>query len=457
MNREKFAWIVSVILIAMLAFQLPGSFARRDDDYSFVRTLIDIHRQVSTNYVDPVDEDKLEQGAIDGMLGTLDPFTVYVPPAKQDDFDRLLEGSFKGVGIQLDQDPNGDIEVVTPIDDSPAFKAGVLAGDKILKVNGEDLRNVRLDDVIKRITGPIGSEVSLTLQHPDGQIVELKMTRQEIVVPTVKGYQRKADNSWDFYVVKDPKIAYIRITQFTSDTFDKLKPTLDTLLADGMKGLILDLRFNPGGRLDQAKDVVNLFVRDGVIVTTRGRNRAEEISRAEPDKALPDFPMAVLVNEHSASASEIVAGSLMDNKRALVIGTRTYGKGSVQELIPLEGGGELKLTVAYYYLPSGRLVHRKKDAKDWGVEPQVVVPMDEDSEKLVLEDHYEQELFHKPLSMQTTRPTPDDTQPAVPTTQPVDPQLEAAVSTMIGHIILQGAHPPDQASTIPATQPATEP
>jgi carboxyl-terminal processing protease len=457
MNREKFAWLVSVILIAMLAFQLPGTFARRDDDYSFVRTLIDIHREVSTNYVDPVDEDKLEQGAIDGMLGTLDPFTVYVPPAKQDDFDRLLEGSFKGVGIQLDQNANGDIEVVTPIDDSPAFKAGVLAGDKILKVNGEDLRSVRLDDVIKRITGPIGSEVQLTLQHPDGQIVELKMTRQEIVVPTVKGYQRKSDNSWDFYVVKDPKIAYIRITQFTSDTFDKLKEALDMLLADGMKGLILDLRFNPGGRLDQAKDVVNLFVRDGVIVVTRGRNRPEEITRAEPDKALPDFPMAILVNEHSASASEIVAGSLMDNKRALVIGTRTYGKGSVQELIPLEGGGELKLTVAYYYLPSGRLVHRKKDAKDWGVEPQVVVPMDEDSEKLVLEDHYEQELFHKPLSMQTTRPVPGATEPAAPATQPVDPQLEAAVSTMIGHIILEGAHLPDQASTIPATQPTTEP
>lgn len=454
MNREKFAWLVAIVLIATLAFDLPGTFARRDDDYSFVRTLIDIHREVTTNYVDPVDESKLEQGAIDGMLGTLDPFTVYVPPQKQDDFDRLLEGSFKGVGIQLDQNANGDIEVVTPIDDSPAFKAGVLAGDKILKVNGEELRNVHLEDVIKRITGPIGSEVRLTIQHPDGQIVDLKMTRQEIVVPTVKGYERKRDNTWNYYVVKDPKIAYIRITQFTSDTFDKLKGALDPLLADGMKGLILDLRFDPGGRLDQAKEVVNLFVRNGVIVVTKGRNRAEEITRAKPEMALPDFPMVVLVNEHSASASEIVAGSLMDNKRALVVGTRTYGKGSVQELIPLEGnGGELKLTVAYYYLPSGRLVHRKKDATDWGVEPQIVVPMDEQSEKMVLEDHMEQEMFHKPLSKQTTRPQPG-TQPAAPTTQPVDPQLEAAISTMIGHIILSGVQP-DQATANPTTQPAT--
>jgi carboxyl-terminal processing protease len=464
MNREKFAWLLSIVLIAMLALHLPGSFARRDDDYNFVRTLIDIHREVSANYVEPVDEDKLSQGAIDGMLGTLDPFTVYVPPGKKDDFDRLLEGSFKGVGIQLDQSENGDIEVVTPIDGSPAFKAGVLAGDKILKVNGEDLRNTRLEDVIKKITGPIGSEVKLTLQHPDGQIVELTMTRQEVVVPTVKGYQRKADNSWDYYVVKDPKIAYIRITQFTSDTFDKLKAALDPLVQDGMKGLILDLRFNPGGRLDQAKDVVNLFVKEGVIVTTRGRNRAEEITRAEPDKALPDFPMVVLVNEHSASASEIVSGSLMDNHRALVIGTRTYGKGSVQELIPLEGGGELKMTVAYYYLPSGRLVHRKKGATDWGVEPQIVVPMDEQAEKHVLEDHYEQELFHRPLSKQTTRPAPGTTQAAAPATQPTDPQLEAAISTMIGHEILSGhvdappaAIPDSVPATVPATQPTTQP
>jgi carboxyl-terminal processing protease len=465
MNREKFAWLVSIILIAMLAFQLPGTFARRDDDYNFVRTLIDIHREVSASYVDPVDEDKLAQGAIDGMLGTLDPFTVYVPPGRKDDFDRLLEGSFKGVGIQLDQAENGDIEVVTPIDDSPAYRAGVLAGDKILKVNDEDLRHVKLDDVIKKISGPIGSEVHLTLQHPDGQIIELKMTRQEVVVPTVKGFQRNADNSWNYYVVEDPKIAYIRITQFTSDTFDKLKAALQPLMRDGMKGLILDLRFNPGGRLDQAKAVVNLFVRDGVIVVTKGRNRAEEITRAKPEDALPYFPMAVLVNEHSASASEIVSGSLLDNHRALVIGTRTYGKGSVQELIPLEGGGELKMTVAYYYLPSGRLVHRKKDATDWGVEPQIVVPMDEQGEKLLVQDHYEQELFHRPLSKQTTRPTIGATEPAAPTTQAVDPQLEAAISTMIGHEILNGRAERQLAApktaqapvSLPSTQPATEP
>ncbi len=162
MNREKFAWMTSIVLIALLAFQIPRTLARRDDDYTFVRTLIDIHRQVATNYVEPINEDELQQGAIDGMLGKLDPYSVYVPPARQEAFDQLLEGSFKGVGIQLDQSDNGEPEVVSPIDDSPAFKAGILAGDRILKVNGEDIHNLRLAEVIKKIAGPIGSDVSLT-------------------------------------------------------------------------------------------------------------------------------------------------------------------------------------------------------------------------------------------------------------------------------------------------------
>src|SRR5438128_513807 len=179
MNREKFAWMVSVVLIAMLAFQLPGTLAQRDDDYTFVRTLVDIHRQVAVNYVDPVDENKLREGAIEGMLNELDPFSVYVPPSKQEDFDRLLEGSFKGVGIQLNQLENGQVEVVTPIDGSPAFKAGVMAGDIIIKVNGESVEGLRRPEVIKKVQGPLGSDVKLTVRHVTGEEVELSMTREE--------------------------------------------------------------------------------------------------------------------------------------------------------------------------------------------------------------------------------------------------------------------------------------
>jgi carboxyl-terminal processing protease len=233
-----------------------------------------------------------------------------------------------------------------------------------------------------------------------------------------------------------------------------------------MQGLILDLRFNPGGRLDQAIQVVDMFVEKGVIVSTRGRARPEQVVSATGQGTLPNFPMIVLVNEHSASASEIVAGSLMDNKRALVIGTRSYGKGSVQEVIPLDSkGGELKLTVAYYYLPSGRLVHKKKDATDWGVQPQIVVAMDEGTQARVMRDRYEAELFKRPVPKTTTRPS--TTTRAVATTQPVDVQLQRAVDTMIALVVL-GNHnlespPPTSAPTTmtainvsapPTTQPA---
>src|SRR5947208_7915503 len=165
MNRERIAWLVSVTLIALLAFNLSGSLAHRDDDYAFVGTLVDVHRKVVNNYVDPVDEDKLRQGAIDGMLEQLDPFSVYVPPKKQEEFDRMLEGTFKGIGIQLNQKEDGTITVISPIDGSPAFKAGVLAGDVIVKVNGEEVKGTRLPDLIKKIsTGPL--EVTMRVRHP---------------------------------------------------------------------------------------------------------------------------------------------------------------------------------------------------------------------------------------------------------------------------------------------------
>lgn len=436
MRREKIAWLISIGMIVILAFQIPGSLAQRDDDYSFVRTLIDIHRHVATNYVDNVDENKLREGAIDGMLAQLDPYTIYVPPAQQERFDQMLEGSFKGVGIQLDQRAEGGpIEVVTPIDGSPAFKAGVLPGDVILKVNGETLEGLRLPEIIKKIAGKLGTEVTLTVRHSTGEEADLKMQRAEIIVPTIKGYQRSAENNWDYWCCDDPKIAYVRVTQFTSETFDSLKETMEKLLAQGMKGLILDLRYNPGGQLESAVKVVDLFIDHGVIVSTKGRNRPEQIVRATPPGTLPYFPMIILVNEHSASAAEIVSGSLMDNKRALVIGERSYGKGSVQELVPLDQkGGELKMTVAYYYLPSGRLVHKKKDATDWGVQPQIVIKMDDAAKKKAGEQRYNQELFKKPMPKTSTQPA------TAPTTQMADTQLQRAVDTMVALVVFQGGN-----------------
>jgi carboxyl-terminal processing protease len=454
MNRERFAWIASLALICMLAFHLPGSLAQRDDEYSFVRTLVDIHRQVSGNYVDDISEQKLREAAIDGMLSQLDPYSVYVPPAEQEQFDRMLEGSFEGVGIQLDQLDNGTIEVVSPIDGSPAFEAGVMAGDVLLKVNGQELEGKRLPDVVNMIKGELNSEVTLTVRHATGEVVDLTMKRQQIVVPTVKGYARNPDNTWDYFVSDTPKIGYLRITQFTPETRDNLRGVIDELLRQQMKGLILDLRFNPGGRLDQAVLVIDDFLDEGVIVKTRGRSRPERTEHASVPDTLPAFPMIVLVNEHSASAAEIVAGSLMDNRRALVIGERTYGKGSVQELIPLDGNsGELKLTVAYYYLPSGRLVHRKKDATDWGVEPQIIIPMTDAEERAMMQDRMEQETFKRPVVKESvTRPATGPATQAV-----VDKQLQQAVTTMVGLIVLQSEpqRPGRPVAPIATTQPTT--
>jgi carboxyl-terminal processing protease len=302
--------------------------------------------------------------------------------------------------------------------------------------------------------------VTLRVRHTTGEEADLTMNREEIVVPTVKGFKRRQDGEWDWYVSPDSKIGYVRITQFTPDTVERVKEALSGkgawrgMMADGMKGLILDLRFNPGGRLDQAVQLVDLFIEKGVIVSTKGRNRPENVVTATAAGTLPYFPMIVLVNEHSASASEIVAGSLMDNQRALVIGERSYGKGSVQELINLDGNqGELKLTVAYYYLPSGRLVHRKKDATDWGVQPQIVVPMNEEEEKRVMQELDQHEHFLPPV------PKRASTQPATATaTQPAssDVQLQRAVENMIGMVVLQNAKvggaptPPKDAPQRPA-------
>jgi carboxyl-terminal processing protease len=468
MNRERLAWTVTIVLMGFLVFNLPGSLAQRDSDYAFVRTLVDIHRRVSANYVDAVDEEGLRQSAINGMLENLDPFTIYVPPAKQEEFDRMLEGSFKGVGIQLNETAQGEVEVVTPIDGSPAFKAGVLAGDVIIKVNGESVLGQRMVDVIKKVAGPLGSEVKLTVRHVTGDEVELSMTREEIVIPTIKGYQRKADNTWDYYVCENPKVAYLRVTQFTPDTYESIKAALEQLLKDGMQGLIVDLRFNPGGRLDQAVQVCDLLIDKGVIVSTRGRSRPEQIVEATAPGTLPKFPMIVLVNEHSASASEIVAGCLKDNRRALVIGTRTYGKGSVQEVIPLDqNGGELKLTVAYYYLPSGRLVHKQKNAKEWGVEPNISVPLTAQQEEQIARLRVDQEMFKRPQPKVSTQPT------TAPSTQPTDPQLQRSVDTLIAWVVLQQNERDTDAiskltpttapsvepgpTTAPATAPATQP
>lgn len=425
MNRERITWLVSGAILCFLVLHVPGSLAQRDDDYRFVRTLVDIYRQVDTNYVEKVDEPKLQVAAINGMLATLDPYTVFVPSDEQEEFNNSLDGNFKGVGIRLNQVPfeTGPIEVVTPIDDSPAWHAGVLPGDVVLSVDGKSVVGKKLEDIIKNIQGPAGSKVTLSLQRGTGKVIDITMTRQEFVVPMVKGLSRNLDNTWNYWADEKKKIAYIRLTQFTPEIGQQITTISQDLLKQGMKGMIIDVRFNPGGRLEEAEQLIDLFVREGTIVSIKGRNRPEQKVLAKAEGTLPDFPMAVLVNEHSASASEVMAGSLKDNKRAVVVGARTYGKGSVQEVMPLDANsGELKITVAYWYLPSGKRVARLKDAKEWGVEPDINVPMNDQQQGNLMMEEVKSET--KRLPNPTTAPSTN------PATQPIDPQFDAALSAV---------------------------
>ncbi|MGD0767288.1 MAG: S41 family peptidase [Tepidisphaeraceae bacterium] len=453
MNRERLAWLVSIILLAILAFQLPGTLAQRDDEYSWVRTIVEIHRQVLQSYVDPVDDSQLKQKAIEGMLGALeDPYTVYIPPDHQAQFDKELGGTFSGVGISL-RDVGGKMVVLTPIEGGPADRAGIDAGDVIVKVDGKSVAKMPIDDVVKLVSGPLGSPVTLTIDRY-GKELDFSLHRQQIVLPTVYGFSRNSNESWEYFVSQNPKIAYLRVTQFDENTFDEMKRVLtgadghSGLMSQGMQGLIMDLRFNPGGQLQQAIKVVNLFIKDGVIVSTHGRNSPEEVDRAGAQAAtLPYFPMIVLVNDHSASAAEIVAGSLKDNHRALVEGQRTFGKGSVQRVIQLgQDDGTLKMTVAHWYLPSGRLVSRKKDSTDWGVEPQIIVPVDENGEKVI------DELMERQAAIRYHPSTMPATQP---TTAPTDPQFQQALTTMVGLVILDANKhaATTQAIELPATRP----
>lgn len=444
MNRERITWLASGAIICYLALQVPGSLGQRDQDFSFVRTLIDVYRNVDMNYVEPVERKKLETAAINGMLKSLDEYTMYVPPDKQDEFNDALDGNFKGVGIRLSQNEQGQIEVVTPIDDSPAWKAGILPGDVIVKVNGESILGLRLEDVIPKIQGPSGTPVTLTiLRRQNEQTVDITMTRQEYQIPMVKGFGRNQDQSWDFWADHENKIAYVRLTQFTPEVGQRITSILNQLLKEGMKGLIFDVRFNPGGRLQEAEQLIDLFVKEGVMVTVKGRSRAEQKKLARAEGTLPDFPMVVLINEHSASASEVLAGALKDLGRATVVGARSYGKGSVQEVVPLDANaGELKITVAYWYLPSGKRVQRLKDATEWGVEPDIVVPMDDAAQARLMTE----QLNAERMWVSTTAPAA--TQP-VAATQPIDPQLDRAVAVIREKLGL--------ASMIPTTAPTTEP
>jgi len=314
----------------------------------------------------------------EAMLDELDKFTDMIWPYEEEDFRKRTMGSFCGIGVQIRKQTGRPIEVVTPLADTPALQAGIRAGDLILNVDGEDTRTISIERAVKLITGKRHTKVTLTIQRPGtAKPRQVTIVRDIIHIRTVKGWRRRPDGSWEFFIHPDSRIGYVRLTQFTGDTAGELRRALRTLRNAGARGVILDLRFNPGGLLTAAVDVADEFLRRGLIVRTKGRNVPDAQRSATALGEYQHGPLVVLANRFSASAAEIVAGALKDWHRATIVGERTYGKGSVQRLIPLQPDrpAKLKLTTAYYYLPAGRCIHRTRGAKTWGVDPDVEVSM----------------------------------------------------------------------------------
>lgn len=349
--------------------------AKSDNDeyYELYRVFSETMFQVEQNYVKKVDRRKLMEAAIRGLLDELDPYSNFITPDEMDRFRTSVDSQFGGIGIQITQE-NGELRVLSPIVGSPAYNVGLEAGDAIIEVDGKSTEKVSLDEAVKLLKGEPGTKVKLTVIHVHSRKREtLTVERKIIEVETVLGDKRADDDQWNFMLDDDKKIGYIRLTSFSRATASDLEAALKSLKKRGMKGLVLDLRFNPGGLLKSAIEVADLFVADGRIVSTKGRNTEERPVNARKPGTFEGFPMAVLVNRYSASASEIVSACLQDHKRAVVVGERTWGKGSVQNVIELEEGqSALKLTTAAYMRPNGHNIHRFPDSKEtdeWGVMP----------------------------------------------------------------------------------------
>ncbi|HTU91885.1 MAG TPA: S41 family peptidase [Gemmataceae bacterium] len=388
MSRRNLYWLLGITAVSLLGITVSYSAPsrERDKDYELVRLMVDVLNEVRERYVVDIDaahERKLVEDMINGGLERLDPHSSYMPPREYKQLEKQSEGKFGGVGIQVGLDRlTRQLTVLSPMPGTPAYEAGVMAGDLIVKIDGKATENMRMSEAVDMIQGEPGQKVTLTVLHEGAKDpVELAITRAIIEVPCVLGDQRKGDNlrAWDFMIDKANKIGYIRLTNFSKTASKELRDAVEELQREGVRGLVIDLRNNPGGLLKEAREVSDLFLTEGRIVSTKGRNHKEEIYDAKPEGTLllpaEKYPMAVLVNKYSASASEIVSAALQDHQRAVVIGERTYGKGSVQNIIEMHEGSDrsaLKLTTASYWRPSGKNIHRfpdSKDSDDWGVQP----------------------------------------------------------------------------------------
>ncbi|TPE53765.1 S41 family peptidase [Amaricoccus solimangrovi] len=361
--------VLGVIVSTQFAGPLVAQEADKDKSvYEELDLFGDVFERIRTSYVEPVDDKKLIEAAINGMLSSLDPHSSYLPPDDFDDMQVQTKGEFGGLGIEVTQE-NGVVKVVSPIEDTPADKAGIKPGDLITQVDGESVVGLNLNDAVDLMRGPVGSEITITIQRegtPDP--FDVKLTREMIKTSPVKS--QLIDG-----------VVVLRVSTFNEQTYPNLEKQLREQVEaaggmDKVTGFILDLRNDPGGLLNQAISVVDAFLDSGEIVSTRGRDpRDSERYNATPGDLTEGKPMVVLVNGGSASASEIVAGALQDHRRAVILGTQSFGKGSVQTIMPVQDDGALRLTTARYYTPSGRSIQAL------GIAPDIVVEQPAPGEK----------------------------------------------------------------------------
>lgn len=317
----------------------------------------------------------------DGAIAKLDEFTDIVWPDELQVFKRQLDGSFSGVGIQIIIDERNQLTIVTPLKNSPAHRAGLRAGDDIIAVDGRSTIGITSSQAIDQITGPKGTPVTLTIRREGvEEPIDFRLFRDDIPIETVKGWKLKDGNEWDYFMDRQAGIGYLRLSGFMRQTVDDFDAAIAGM-GDDLNGLVIDLRFNPGGQLQAVIDLCNRFVSRGVLVSTEGpggrTNKVHRASSLRTSERLAEIPVVVLINEGSASASEIMAGCLRDHDRAIVVGTRSYGKGSVQQISDQvdRGNALLRLTREHYLLPSGDMIHRNPESTKWGVEPHLTVRM----------------------------------------------------------------------------------
>lgn len=431
---------VTKALIVILGVAVVGStlaIAQRPSDYRFFDPLIDVKNIITAYAAAEPDAEALQRAAIEGMVEALDdPYAVYVPARFTREFEKQMTGEYVGIGAEVNM-INGVFTIVTPMDDSPAFRAGVMAGDRVREIDGEPTEGLTIEECIDRLMGEDGTDVVITVER-QSETVEITITRTHIRARAIRGFKRMGGEEarWDYLLDEERRIGYVRISQFTPSVAEEFRAALVELGADRgeLNGLVIDVRWNPGGLLEQAIRMADLFLDGGVIVSTRGRAYPEQIARASARGTLPDFPVAMLINGQSASASEVLAGALVENGRAIAVGERTFGKGSVQSVHPLGGsatGASLKLTEQRYYLPSGRSLERTDESAAWGVDPTpgFFVPVEDEELVELVRHRREAEILR-----QQGEAAPDNVDPSWIAERLKDRQFAEALRAVVHHV-----------------------